>query len=344
MESLGQAQDLTGQARARAMIYRALAEALAWPVAGVSDLLLDAARTGAQALDSAACRRAVLTLAELPLPDREGLRRCYTRSISSPDRRPVALYESLHRQGCLAGPITWEVEKRYQALGLALECGELPDHASVELAFLGHLAAAEAEARAAGNGWLVTRLRAEQRHFLRIHAGTWLPDMGGALAATDDPFYAVVGGLLREFLAEELAARKQGSQARARLPALKEPGVCTLCGVCVGSCPLGALQVVESVSHTVLSLDPSQCVGCARCVRICPQGTLALKGKRDSLPGAASGGGRRALRRSPRATCPNCGRPTVSYAELDAVFARLQADPATQQRLSLCIGCKSWSV
>ena len=332
-------------ARDRAMIYHVLAEALAWPVAGVNDLLLDATRTGARVLDSAACRKAALTLAELPAPGLEALCEGYTRLIASPGRRPMALYESLHRQGCLVGPITWEVEGCYRALGLAPADGELPDHASVELAFLGHLATAEAEARTTGNGRLIARLRAEQRYFLRTHAGTWLPGIGDALAAADDPFYAAVGRLLSEFLAEELTDRKWDDQTKARLPALRDPGGCTLCGLCVGSCPLRALQVIESATETALTLNPSQCIGCDRCLRICPEGVLILSfgDQTGSQAGATTEAGHRVLRQSPRATCPNCGRPTVSQAELDAVFAKLQPDPAVQQRLSLCVECKSWS-
>lgn len=172
-----------GPARARALIYHALAEALAGPAAGTQDLLLEAVTAGARALDSAACRQAALALAALLPLDLEALRAGYARLIAHPGRRPVALYESLHRGGGLMGQAVWEVERRYRALGLAAVKGELPDHASVELAFLGHLVAAEAEARAVNDGRLAARLRAEQRAFLRAHAAAWLPDVGVELAA-----------------------------------------------------------------------------------------------------------------------------------------------------------------
>lgn len=331
------------QARARAAIYHALAEALAEPVEGIEDLLLEAAKVGAQVLGSAACQRAALRLAEVPRRDPEQLRSCYTRQLVPHGARPVALYESLYRYGRLAGPLTWELEKRFRALGLSPPHGELPDHASVELAFLGHLAMAEAEARDAGDGQLVARLRAEQRQFLRDHAVAWLPGVGAALAAGDDPFYAAVGHLLREFLAEELRGRAPAS--RALLPTLNDPASCTLCGLCVGSCPLNALQIVEDAAKTALVLHPSQCVACDRCRQICPERVLLLRPRSEVLAAeqaADSGAGPYLLRDSPRAKCPHCGRPTVSEAELRAVFARLQANPALQRHLSLCVECKSW--
>jgi ferredoxin/TorA maturation chaperone TorD len=335
---------------ARSAVYLALAEAMAQPVLGIEDLLRNAAQTGARVLGSIACQRAAQALAERSAPGLEVLRQGYTRLlapqvIAGPGRRPVALYESLHRHGRLAGPATWDVERRYQALGLASTEGELPDHASLELAFLGHLAAAEAEAQSARDTRLAARLRAEQRQFLRIHASAWLPVVGAALAAAGDPFYVIVGRLLNEFLAEELIGRKRAGQTQASLPTLKNPAACTLCGLCVGSCPLGSLHVLENDSETMLTLNPSQCVGCNRCARICPQQALSmsLRVQTRHPARAENGAGYRILRHSPRAACPNCGEPTVSQAELEAVFARLQPDWAMQRRLSLCVACKSWS-
>lgn len=329
-------------ARARATIYHALAEVLAGPTLGIQNLLLEAATAGAQILGSAACQKVALTLAELPAASLEALHSRTMRLINSPGRRPVALYESLHRQGCLMGQLTREVELRYQLAGLAPVDGELPDHASVELAYLGYLVEAEAEARLDGNRRLVARLKAEYHYFLRTHVGAWLPEVGGALAAAGDSFYAAVGHLLSGFLAEELAGRKRNSQTGVRLPTLQDPAICTLCGLCAGSCPLGALWVIESATETALVLNPAQCVGCNRCVRICPEGVLYLR--TGDWSGAANGTDYQIMRQSPRAECPNCGRPTVSRAELEAVFARLQPDPALRrQRLCLCVECKSWS-
>lgn len=333
-------------ARARAMVYHALAEALAPPALGIEELLIEATTIGAQVLGSVACQHVALALAELPKHGLQALRNSYAHLTAGPDQRPVALYESLHRHGRLVGPATWEVEDHYRALGLAPLDGELSDHASVELAFLGYLAAAEAEAWAAGDSRLVTRLRTEQRTFLRTHAGAWLPEVGAALAAAKDPLYAIVGRLLSEFLFEERNSRKRVRQAGTRLPILQDPAGCTLCGLCVGSCSLGALRIVESATETALTLNPHQCVGCDRCVCICPEDVLILASDTEAVASniSANGNGYQVMRQSDRAACPRCGQPTVSQAELDAVFVRLRPDPVTQRRLSLCVECKSWSI
>ncbi len=325
--------------RARALIYHTLAEALSPPEPGLSELLLEAATAGAQALGSSACRWTALDLAKLPRPDMADLRARYARLIGGPGQRPVALYESLHLHGQLAGPVTWSVERHYRALGLAPIQGELPDHASLELAFLGHLAAAEAEAGTAGDGGLAARLEAERRAFIRMHAGLWLPRLGAALAGTDDPLYSAVGHLLRGFVSEELDSRTQARPAAKGHPVLNDPAACTLCGLCTRVCALGALQVCESTTETALTMDALQCTGCNRCVRICPDDLLVLAP--DTLGTPQNGSARRVIRRSGRAACPECGRPTVSQAEMDAVCARLQPDPITQARLRLCVECKT---
>jgi ferredoxin len=213
----------------------------------------------------------------------------------------------------------------------------------VELAYLGYLVQAEAEAGLDGNRRLGARLKAEYHYFLRTHVGAWLPEVGGTLAAAGDAFYAAVGHLLSGFLAEELAGRKWNGQTGVRLPTLQDPATCTLCGLCAGSCPLGALWVIESAAETALVLNPARCIGCNRCARTCPEGVLHLSLVRRTATPNANGVGYQIMRQSPRAECPDCGRPTVSQAELEAVFARLQPDPATWQRLCLCVECKSWS-
>lgn len=337
----------SAKAHARALVYQALAEALAQaitgPAPGLRDLLAEAALRGAGVLGSPGCQKAARAFAEVrdagreaPGPGQDGR----NASFSSP---PLAMYESLHRQGRLMGPIALEIDRRYRALGVTPAGGELPDHASVELAFLGHLAAAEAEAEKAGNRQGAARLRAEQIGFLGSHAAAWLPDVGMALASGSDAILAAVGDLLKAFLCEELSSPRHKLRGQTQLPTLRDESACSLCGLCIGSCRPGALRVIESDRETALTLDPATCTGCARCVRICPERALTLSSDepRTGLSETEREGSGWLLRRSPRAVCAYCGQPTVSQAELAAVFARLQADPATRQRLSLCVACKS---
>ena len=331
------------KAHARALVYQALAQAMAGPAPGIRDLLTEAALTGARVLGSPGCQKAARAFTEVPDAGREAPgpgQDGWNASFSSP---PLAMYESLYRHGRLMGPVALEIDRHYRALGVTPADGELPDHASVELAFLGHLAAAEAEAEEAGNRQVAACLRAEQITFLGSHAAAWLPDVGMALASSSEALLADVGRLLKEFLCEELSGPRRELHGQAQLPALRDEIACTLCGLCIGSCGAGALQVIESDRETALTLDPEICTGCARCVHVCPERALTMSSDepRAGLSETNREGEAWLLRRSPRAVCPNCGQPTVSQAELAAVFARLQADPAAHRRMSLCVACKT---
>ncbi len=46
---------------------------------------------------------------------------------------------------------------------------------------------------------------------------------------------------------------------------LETAGTCTLCGTCVGECPVGAIRIEEFCSS-----NPELCILCMRCVAICP--------------------------------------------------------------------------
>ena len=324
---------------ARSLVYHALAEALyePEPEAELHRSLLVATPQAAQTLSSPACQKAALALASMPKAATADLRQRYVRVTRNSARRPLALYESLFREGRLMGQATIAAGECYRKAGIATDNGELPDHASVELTFLGYLT--EAQADTSGDSLLVSRLRTEERAFLRAHPGGWLPDVGRQLAAADDPFYTAVGSFLSEFLDEELTGSRTRQSKRSGLPVLAEAAECNLCGLCVGTCPLKALGVVENENETALALDVSRCVGCMRCLRGCPQGVLSESAVGQTPSNRADSV--QILRRSARAHCPVCGAPTVSQAELDAVFAALQPDPVMERQMSLCVSCKS---
>lgn len=46
-------------------------------------------------------------------------------------------------------------------------------------------------------------------------------------------------------------------------------GMCTGCGVCVASCPAGALEMTEGAEQRV-RFDPKKCVSCDTCIHVCP--------------------------------------------------------------------------
>ena len=48
---------------------------------------------------------------------------------------------------------------------------------------------------------------------------------------------------------------------------------CVACGVCVKSCPLGALAVPKGLRSEV---DAERCVGCSKCGKACPAGVIRM--------------------------------------------------------------------
>lgn len=323
------------RAQARAAVYFGLAGALAEPSSRLTDELIAAADHGDRMLASTACHRAAVHLRILQPFVEADLAAQYRFVMTPPDRRPPALYESLHRHGRLMGDVTRAVEVRYRALGIE-SYDELPDHACVELAFLANLAAAETEIEnIAGETHLVMRLRQEARQFLSRHAGMWLPELGRILAATGAPFYSVVGEWLHDFLVEERAGRRPVARVQTQVPTLRKPDACTLCGLCTGCCPHRALRIREDALHTRLTLVPARCTGCRRCVEICPEGTLELR-----TPSAPGGGS--TLHQSPRLHCRGCHRPTVSQAEMAGVQTRLgPSGKEIESNLRYCPECKA---
>ena len=50
--------------------------------------------------------------------------------------------------------------------------------------------------------------------------------------------------------------------------------VCVACGVCVKSCPKGAISVFRGCFAAV---DEAGCVGCGLCAKACPAGCIDVK-------------------------------------------------------------------
>lgn len=319
----------------RANLYGALAEALAEPPEWMAapgrewPLFEIAARL---APTSEAARNAVEALAEVRAESPEARRARYAALFVGAGRPRFWLYESAALTGRILGPATFAVEKLYHAASLDLVGAELPDHASLELAFLAHLAVVEQDA-----------ILPTERQFIEQHVGRWLPNLGRALAGSGDEVYAPVGQLLADWLTERAGASAASSVAHQvrsapsrtiRLPAVPHSETCTLCGFCVQVCPVRALSIRESTSETALALSVAACVGCGKCEQICK--THALEMKQVPKKPKPSAGSWTALRQSPRAVCRACGEPMVSRAELDFVAAQI-GQPAW---LDYCLECR----
>jgi TorA maturation chaperone TorD len=79
------------------------------------------------------------------------------------------------------------LEREYAAAGFAPApgCAEPPDHAAVELEFLGLLCGREAEAWAREDHQAAADALARQARFLEEHLARWFGDLGRTLAARD---------------------------------------------------------------------------------------------------------------------------------------------------------------
>ncbi len=325
----------------RAELYQALAEALAeppwwiklpgktWPL---FDVLAQLARS------SEAARHAVGKVAEVRGEAMEKRRARYKALFSGPGRPQFWIYESMHLGNRLIGPQAYAVESIYRTAGLAPAGGERPDHASVELAFLAHLAAKQASEADRRDSW--QRL---ERLFIQKHAGRWLPAVGRELSRTGDPVYAPIGRLMADWLEEAAHMRAGVPKASPYLPMLRNPEECTLCGFCAQVCPTGALAIYETRDETSLFLSVSKCVSCRKCEYICENRAIQMACVAESrvrteaaVPAAGQDGDWRELRNSPRIGCPVCGQPTVSRAELD--FVATQIGP--YQWLEHCVDCR----
>lgn len=308
-----------------AEIYCVLAEALAEPcpgwlaASGRGWLLYGPVLNLAAQRENHLWREALLKIVEVHAAGEETRRREFLEALS-----PAMLYECQHVNGRFPGPATFAVKKLYGQAGLEVEGAEMPDHASVELAFLAYLCEQEARGGEQAIEW-----RTARRLFIQNHAGKWLPHVARALLRSASPAWEAVGAVLLASLS--IAARPSRSLKTWRVltPNIDDVNDCTLCGFCAQVCPSQALRMREDEVYTELWLLPENCIGCRKCEQSCDSGALALTENADSSP--------HVLRRSERANCPQCGAPTVSQAELAAVSARLGEHPSW---LDYCLECR----
>jgi nitrate reductase assembly molybdenum cofactor insertion protein NarJ/Pyruvate/2-oxoacid:ferredoxin oxidoreductase delta subunit len=310
---------------ARADLYALLAELLAeppewmslpgreWPLVETLTQL---------AAESEAARRHLDLVAALRSEEAH-LRRERYASLFQTARPRYWLYESAAKTGKIFGPETFELANLYHTAGLDISGAELPDHISLELAFLSYLAS-QAESLPL------------ERQFLAKH-GAWMIDLGRALQTSGDEVYAVIGALLADWLTEAQApvfADRPLSTVHRPLPAIPNPDECTLCGFCAQVCPTHALKVMQNAQENYLALTVAACKGCGKCESICDFHALKM-----SLP-MLNADETLILRRSPHALCEKCGKPIASQAEMDYI-ARQVGDAPWQH---LCLDCRAYAV
>jgi TorA maturation chaperone TorD len=131
----------------------------------------------------------------------------FTQLFHGPEER-ISPYECIHRgDGSeLMGAEAAEVCQFMAEVGFSVspESGELPDHISVELAFMGELAGREASAIEAGDLETSEFAASVQRRFLDAHLGRWAVRFARKVKdRAQTPFYAAMADLLASFCADE---------------------------------------------------------------------------------------------------------------------------------------------
>jgi ferredoxin len=239
------------------------------------------------------------------------------------------------------GDCTLAVRQSYAAEGLAPEGRSLPDHVTLELEFMAHLARREAEAWEQGDEEEALACLRKQEAFLGEHLGRWLPRFcQRVLAGEAHPFYTSLAQRAWEHVAQDIA------QVRAWLNTAEPAGErehwtlavgseCTLCGLCARLCPREALRLTQNEGEICLLFDPDPCDGCAACQQWCPEGAVTVE---HSPPVE----GQCVLMHSPLDTCPGCGQPYLSAALLARLRERAAGDDeGLWRRLALCPACKA---
>jgi len=99
------------------------------------------------------------------------------------------------------------VNECYRAAGLEIAPAQprLPDHLALELQFMQHLCARQADALARGEAEEAMQWQAQQESFLRAHLLTWLPRFAAQVErAAALSFYPAILRFALEFLQFEM--------------------------------------------------------------------------------------------------------------------------------------------
>jgi TorA-specific chaperone len=131
----------------------------------------------------------------------------YTQLFHGPVER-ISPYECIQLGDGdeLMGAAADEVRQFMAEVGFAVppESGELPDHISVELAFMAELARREAEALEADDRKTAEFTESLQRRFLAAHLGRWAERFARKVwDRATTPFYAAMAELLSGYIADE---------------------------------------------------------------------------------------------------------------------------------------------
>lgn len=262
----------------------------------------------------------------------------YRRLFLGPGRPVVSPYESVHLEGQLMGASAARVVESYAEANLRLSPDEheLPDHVSIELAFMAYLAEQEQCDPDQAEVW-----RERQRRFLLDHLGRWLPLFCQKVEASRmHPFYSEAAQITRQLVGSDMAEFLPSVRKRryANICLEVDRARCTLCSLCTDGCPKDALHVASTPAQLSLLFDPSHCNGCRVCLRLCPEQAINLKrNPPQDFPVLAT---KQVVAVADRAVCPECHRPHVAEPWLDRLAERMGGGAFALHTLRLCPFCK----
>lgn len=147
----------------------------------------------------------------------------------------VTPYEAVYREqrevegkplnGLLMGKTTVAVQESYRQANVRVteDFLELPDHAGLEISFMGHLCKKQVEAMNQADSKQVEKFLQMQKNFLQEHLILWIPGLCARIRENaHGPFYKGVAGLLEAFMLLEAEAidkfGKNGSHAKLGIP------------------------------------------------------------------------------------------------------------------------------
>lgn len=109
----------------------------------------------------------------------------------------------MEAEGHLGGAVTTYADRKFREAGLEIKASDvMPDHAGLELAYLGHLSMLEARCLEEGDQMRYELMQEEIGAFTSNHLLHWLPVFVQTLQAQGDPFFAHVARTTWDLVAD----------------------------------------------------------------------------------------------------------------------------------------------
>ncbi len=173
------------------------------------------------------------TLPGMRLAPLDELRLAYTRLLVGPGPEYAPPYASVHLHPPASGkPLLWGpeatvVEAIYREAGVEIAPGQprVPDHLALELQFMQHLCAREADATAHSATEEAAEWRERQRAFLCNHLWPWLPRFVVRVSDVDaHPVYRALAVFTLAFVQSEMTS-EYGVESLAESQPLAETSI-----------------------------------------------------------------------------------------------------------------------